>query len=175
MKPRWLRHITPTPSPGPIPICASECASALERRCSRCQLKPPRSSTIASSCGWWIAAVVTPRAGEAPQRRKALPIFSALSGRIGSTMPASRSTLTSKIESEIEARKPATLSFASAIPAARLFALDARDRDAGDPLAAADEPHALVAGRLDADPGRGGLGECPLHLRLVGAEARLLA
>src|SRR5436853_4227717 len=122
-----------------------------------------------------MAAVVTPRAGEAPQRRKALPIFSALSGRIGPTIPASRSTFTSKIESEIEPRRPAALSFASAIPAGRLFALDARYSHAGDPLAAADEPHALVAGRLDADPSRSGLGECPLHLRLVRAEAGLLA
>src|SRR4051794_28505373 len=143
MKPRWLRHITPTPSPGPIPIAAKEWASALERRCSRSQLSAPRSSTIASSCGWWIAAVVTPVAGEAPQRRKVPPIFTALSGRIGATIPASCRTLTSKIESEIDARMPAGLSLGFAIARARLFALDACHGHTGDPLAAADEAHAL--------------------------------
>ena len=60
--------------------------------------------------------MVTPVAGEAPQRRKVPPIFSALSGRIGARIPASRRTFASKIESEIEARTPAALSFASAIP-----------------------------------------------------------
>src|SRR5215212_10912743 len=162
MKPRWLRHMIPTPSPGPIPIAAKEWASALERRCRRSQLRAPRSSTIASSCGWWIASVATPVAGEAPQRRKVPPIFSALSGRIGSRMPASRSTFAWKIESEIEPRTAAALRREFAIPAGRLFGFDACEGDAGDPLAAADEPHALVARCLDADPGGGRLGEDPL-------------
>src|SRR6186997_488 len=175
MKPRWLRHMTPTPSRGPIPILTSEWASALLRRCSRSQLRAPRSSTIASSCGWWIAAVATPVAGEAPQRRKVVPIFSALSGRIGSRIPASRRTFPWKVRSEIEPRTLAALRRVVAIPSGRLFGFDACHRDAGDPLAAADEAHALVAGGLDADPGRGRLGECPLHQRLVGAEPGLLA
>ncbi len=74
------------------------------RRWSRSKLSEPRSSIRAISCGWWIAAVAMPVAGEAPQRRKVAPIFSALSGRIGSTMPAPCSTFSSKAESAAEAR-----------------------------------------------------------------------
>ena len=72
-KPRWLRAITPTPSPGPIPIAAKAWASALERWCRRSQVSEPRSSRIAISCGCSIAAMATPVAGEAPQRRKVAP------------------------------------------------------------------------------------------------------
>ena len=37
------------------------------------------------------------------------------------------------------------------------------------------QPMPSLRGRLDADPGRGRLGEDPLHLRPVAAEPRLLA
>src|SRR5262249_30861674 len=117
----------------------------------------------------------TPVAGEAPQRTKVEPTRSALSGRIGVRIPASPRTLTSKIESAIEARTPLAFALRSAIPARRLFALHAPNGDAGDALAAADPAHPLVPGRLDADPGRGRVGERPLHLRAVLAEAGLLA
>ena len=69
-KPRWLRAMIPTPSPGPIPIAANSWPSALERLCRRSQVSEPRSSRIAISCGCSIAAVATPVAGQTPQRRK---------------------------------------------------------------------------------------------------------
>src|SRR4051794_41747124 len=90
-------------------------------------------------------------------------------------MPASCSTFAWKTESEIEPRTAEALRREFAIPRGRLFGFDACHRNAGDALAAADKPHPLVAGRLDADAGGGRLGEGPLHLRLVVTEAGLLA
>src|ERR1044071_9044414 len=116
-----------------------------------------------------------PRAGEAPQRRNAETTLTDLSGRCRPSTPASRSTLTSNALSEAAWRTTAAIESSLLIEPPSLIALDRSHRDAGDALAAADPAHALVAGRLDADPGRGRRGEGPLHLRLVGPEPRLLA
>jgi hypothetical protein len=105
----------PIPSPKPIPMSAKAWASALERRCRRSKLSEPRSSMIAISCGWWIAAVAIPVAGEAPQRRKVEPTRSALSRRIGARIPASCRTFASKSRSPAEARKSATFVLESVI------------------------------------------------------------
>src|SRR4051794_13004653 len=116
-----------------------------------------------------------PRAGEAPQRRKAETTLADLSGRCTPRTPASCSTLTSNALSEAAWRTAAVIESSLLIESPSLFALDQGDRDAGDALAATDPAHALVARRLDADPGRGGPGKGALHLRLIRTEAGHLA
>src|SRR5690349_5582060 len=111
------------------------------------------------SCGWCSAAVATPVAGEAPQRRKVTPIFAALCGSIGSTIPASCSTFSSKAESATDWRALEAMELSNPIGPGSLFGIDRSDRYAGDSLAPADPVHALVAGRLDRDSGRSRLGE----------------
>src|SRR4249919_2400850 len=144
MKPRWLRHMIPTPSPGPTPIAAREWASALVLRCTRSKLSEPRSSISIVSCGYLCAAVATPVAGEAPQRRKVVATLAALSGRLMPRMPASRSTLASKTASETDLRTFATMEPRVPIGARSLVGIHRGHGDAGDPLAAPDPAHALV-------------------------------
>src|SRR5512147_44545 len=116
-----------------------------------------------------------PRAGEAPQRRKAETTFADLSGRCRPRMPDSRSTFISNALSEALRRAAVAIDPSLPIAPRRLVAIHRSHSDAGDALAAADPAHALVGGRLDADPGRGDLGEDALHLGPVGGETRLLA
>src|ERR1700710_1905272 len=149
MKPRWLRHITPIPSPGPIPIAAKELASALDRRCTRWKLSEPRSSISIVSCGYLCAAVATPVAGEAPQRRKVVATLTALSGRTSPTTPASRRTFASKTESDTDWSTPVTMDAIVPIGPGSLVALDRGHGDAGNPLATTDPAHSLVGRRLD--------------------------
>src|SRR6188472_1436189 len=133
------------PSPGPIPISAKELASALERRCTRSKLSEPRSSISIVSCGYLCAAVATPVAGEAPQRRKVVATLAALSGRTRPTMPASRRTFAS----ETDWRTPAAMEPNVPIGPGSLVAIDRSYGDAGDPLTTTDPAHSLVARRLD--------------------------
>src|SRR5665811_1202495 len=116
-----------------------------------------------------------PRAGEAPQRTNAATTFADWSGRCRPRMPASRSTLTSNALSEAFCRAAAAIDPSLPIEPRSLFALHRSHGDAGDSLAAADPAHALVGGRLDADPGRGRIGEDALHLAAVRPQPRLLA
>ena len=51
MKPRWLRHMIPTPSPSLRPASESAWASALVRRCTSSKVSVPSSSTIIVSSG----------------------------------------------------------------------------------------------------------------------------
>ena len=57
-KPRWLRHMIATPSPSPMPASERACASALVRRCISSKVTVPSSSTIATSWGLRIAALL---------------------------------------------------------------------------------------------------------------------
>src|SRR6478672_7439072 len=116
-----------------------------------------------------------PRAGEAPQRRKAEMTLADLSGRCTARTPASCRTLTSNALSDAAWRRAAVIESSLLIEPPSLIALDRSHCDAGDSLAAADPAHALVARRLDADPRRGRLRDGPLHLGPVGTEPRLLA
>src|SRR3954451_5475405 len=175
MKPRWLRHMIPMPSPGPIPISAKAWARALVRRCTRSKVSEPRSSISIVSCGYLYAAVATPVAGEAPQRKKVATTLAVLSGRDAPTTPASRSTFASKTASETDWRTPAAMEPRVPIGSGSLVAIDRGHGDAGDPLAAPDPAHALVRRRLDADPSRCRLGQDPLHLGAERADAGLLA
>src|SRR5260221_58363 len=116
-----------------------------------------------------------PRAGEALKRTKAETTFADLSGRCRPRMPASRSTFSSNALSEAACRAAAAIDPSLPIEPRSLFALHRSHRNAGDSLAATDPAHALVGGRLDADPGRGHPGEDSLHLGAVGSQPRLLA
>src|SRR6188474_3873191 len=158
-----------------MPIAAKAWASALVRRCTRSKLSEPRSSISIVSWGYLCAAVATPVAGEAPQRRKVVATLAALSGRDRPRTPASRSTRASKAESAIDWRTPDAMEPKVPMPTGSLVAIHRCHGYAGDSLATADPAHALVAGRLDADAGRGRLGEGALHLRSQRADARLLA
>src|SRR5215213_2367505 len=175
MKPRWLRHMIPTPSPKPIPIFARACARALDRRCTCSKVSEPLSSTIAIASGCLIAAVVIPVAGEAPQRTSVVAVRAARSGRLRPRIPASWRTFTSKAASKADWRTLPAIELRLPMGPRRLFAIHGSNRNAGDSLAAPDPAHSLVARRLDADPGRGGLGEDALHLRPVGLQPGVLA
>src|SRR5881394_1334524 len=115
-----------------------------------------------------------PSAGEAPQRMKAETTFADLSGRCMPRMPASCSTLTSNALSEAFCCTAAAIVASLPMGSGSLFTLHRSHRDAGNSLAAADPAHALVGGRLDADPSRGGLGKDALHLGTVRSETRRL-
>ena len=88
-KPRWLRHITPTPSPSSTPASESAFASRFERSSSSANVSAPRSSTIASASGYSAAAAAKPPAGVNPQRWTAASARGGRSGRSGRTSRAS--------------------------------------------------------------------------------------
>ena len=58
MKPRWLRHMIATPSPGPMPASRKACASAFVRRWISRKVSVPASSTIPTSSGKRAAETV---------------------------------------------------------------------------------------------------------------------
>src|SRR5919199_80610 len=87
-KPRWLRHITPTPSPSRTPSSASALARRLERSLSSLKLSVPRSSMTASASGYSAAAAAKPPAGVKPQRVMAASARGGRSGRTGRTSRA---------------------------------------------------------------------------------------
>ena len=72
-KPRWLRHMIATPSPGPTPRVRSASASRLLRSCSSPKVSSPSSSTTPSRSGTRIAIEANPPAGPAPQRSSVVP------------------------------------------------------------------------------------------------------
>ena len=96
--------MTATPSPTPTPASASPRASAFERRWVAPKLRVPISSAIAIRSGSVIAEPAEASAGEVPSRTKRSPNRSALSGRIGRSTPASRSTPSAQVASLIWAR-----------------------------------------------------------------------
>src|SRR5919199_4815780 len=87
-KPRWLRHMTPTPSPARTPWSASALASRFERSSISLKLGAPRSSMTASAPGYRAAAAAKPPAGVKPQRVMAAIARGGRSGRTGRTSRA---------------------------------------------------------------------------------------
>ncbi len=65
-KPRWLRHISATPSPSPTPSSRSAWASELERASISPKVSSPSSSTRPTWSGARTASDVKPPAGPGP-------------------------------------------------------------------------------------------------------------